>query len=66
MHNGSHVAVLIPALAAGRDDLVHAALNDRLHEPYRKALIDGFDDVKKIAEDAGAVAFFLSGSGSTL
>lgn len=66
VYNVAHVATLLPALAAGNDRLLSLSLSDRLHESYRRTLIPGFDRVKREAFAAGAVAFFLSGSGSTL
>ena len=63
--NASHVAVLLSALATGDTEMLFASLVDRLHEPYRASLIDGFDAVKEAALAAGAHAFFISGSGST-
>lgn len=63
--NASHVAVLLAALASGDTALLSVALDDRLHQPYRAALIDGYETVKEAALAAGAHAFFISGSGST-
>lgn len=64
--NVTRVATLIPALANGDTALLRAALDDRLHQPYRRALIHEFDDVHAAALAAGAEAFFIGGSGSTL
>lgn len=61
----SHVALLLSALATGDTALLGAALHDRLHEPYRRALIHEFDAVSSAAHACGAHAFFISGSGST-
>ena len=63
--NVSRVAVLMGALAAGDTDMLAAALQDRLHQPYRASLIDGYEAVREAALKAGAHAFFISGSGST-
>lgn len=64
--NAAHVAVLVAALAEGRDDLIRLSLRDRLHQPYRRPLMAEYGEVEAAALSAGAVAFFLSGSGSTL
>ncbi len=64
--NGSHVAVLLSALKNGNVELIEKSLRDKLHEPYRKSLIFEFDQVEAAAKEAGAIAFFISGSGSTL
>ncbi|MGN1095515.1 MAG: homoserine kinase [Eubacteriales bacterium] len=63
--NVSHVAMLIKAMRNGDIALLRAAINDKLHEPYRRKLIYNFDTVKSAAKDAGAPVFFISGSGST-
>lgn len=63
--NGSHLTVLLAALSRGDTALLSLALRDRLHEPYRRALIHNFAEVEAAARAAGAHAFFISGSGST-
>jgi homoserine kinase len=39
---------------------------DHFHQPYRRKLIPGFDEILAAANDAGALGSFLSGAGSTL
>jgi homoserine kinase len=39
---------------------------DHLHQPYRKVLIPGFEEILTAARDAGALGSFLSGAGSCL
>ena len=63
--NVTHTAVLIAALAAGDLAAISRALDDRLHQPYRKSLIPDYDIVREAALAEGAHAFFISGSGST-
>jgi homoserine kinase len=46
--------------------LLRFAMADRLHQPYRKALIPGFDEVVRAARKAGAAAVALSGAGPAL
>ena len=43
-----------------------AACDDKLHQPYRKGLIPGYDIVTKACRDAGASAVWLSGAGPTI
>lgn len=64
--NVTRTATLIPALASGDRELLRVALDDRLHQPYRKFLIHEMDAVREAAMAAGADAFFIGGSGSTL
>ena len=65
VHTVSSLAVLLKALETGDIPALRAAFSDKLHEPYRKKMIPGFDEAKKIAMDADACAFIISGSGST-
>ncbi len=62
----SRAASLVQGLSTGDVDLLSVALDDVLHVPYRRALINGYDDVTGAACEAGAYGATLSGSGSTL
>jgi len=66
VNNVQRVAVLVAAFAKRDASLLKFGVQDWLHQPYRKALIPGFDDILAAAYEAGALAAFLSGSGSTL
>lgn len=60
-------AVLVSqAIAAADADLLGAACDDRIHQPYRQSLIAGYQELKAACASAGARAFWLSGSGPTL
>lgn len=63
---GARAAALVHGLATGDADALRAALDDVLHVPYRRPLIDGYDAVCGAAVAAGAFGATLSGSGSTL
>ncbi|MBL8045076.1 MAG: homoserine kinase [Anaerolineales bacterium] len=56
----------VQALMAGDYELLHWSMADRLHQPYRKRLIPGFDAVVIEARKAGAVAVALSGAGPSI
>ena len=60
------LGLLLKALETGDEKALAAALDDRLHQPYRKQLIPGFDDIKALAIEKGAQGLLISGSGSTL
>lgn len=64
--NASRSGFLILALMHGRKDLLPLALEDRLHENYRKSLIPDFDDIKKALRRTGEEAIYLSGAGPTM
>ncbi|WP_261663090.1 homoserine kinase [Deinococcus sp. Marseille-Q6407] len=62
----SHAALTTVALLAGRLDLLAAAMQDRLHQPYRAPLVPGLDAVLAGATQHGALGAALSGAGPTV
>lgn len=64
--NVQRVSLLISSLVNKDFDLLKVAMNDRLHEPYRKKLIPNFDKVVENALNSGAVGVSLSGAGSCM
>jgi homoserine kinase len=64
--NAAHLALLIKGLENGQPDGLRSALQDRVHQPYRKSLIQGYDLVQQAARDAGAYGMVISGAGPTL
>lgn len=64
--NVSRVAFLISSLMTGKLDNLSFALQDRLHQPYRKTLIPDFDVIFDAARYYGAKGVFLSGAGPTI
>lgn len=63
--NVSHAALLLRALETADADMIALALDDRLHQPYRKGMIDGYELAEQIARDCGVTAFCISGAGPT-
>ena len=63
--NVSRAAVLPRAFERGDFAQIAAAMDDRLHQPYRRALLPEYDRAERAAREAGCAAFCLSGSGST-
>ena len=53
------------ALETGDSRALSAALDDRLHQPYRRKMINGYDKVRETALSLGCDGFIISGSGST-
>ena len=66
VYNGSHLAVLLRALETGDEEIIAAALRDKLHQPYRLSLIDEYKQVRSIARECGCNALCISGAGPTL
>jgi homoserine kinase len=64
--NISHLGLLLRALETGKANWLQAALQDKLHQPYRKSLIKGYDEVSAAALNAGAYGMVISGAGPTL
>ena len=63
--NSSHLAVLLKAMEIGDKDIISLALKDKLHQPYRRSLIKGYDEAEEFASELDAIAFCLSGAGPT-
>lgn len=64
--NTAHLGLLQRGLATANDSWLRAALADRIHQPYRKTLIPGYDQVHQAAIEAGAHGLVISGAGPTL
>ncbi len=64
--NTAHLGLLIRALDSGNPHWLRAALQDRIHQPYRTQLIRGFGAVEAAAIAAGAHGLVISGAGPTL
>lgn len=66
VQNVGRTALLVAAIATGDLEHLRLAMHDRLHEPYRAALIPGMMEALSAAREAGALGAALSGAGSTL
>lgn len=64
--NISRAALLLRALESGDTGLLRTGLHDRLHQPYRTALIDGYEQAAALAYERGADGVCISGAGSTM
>ncbi|MCR2802645.1 homoserine kinase [Paenibacillus soyae] len=64
--NVGRSSLLVAALAGGELGLIRHAMKDRLHQPYRAALIPGMAEILERAADFGALGAALSGAGPTL
>lgn len=61
-----HAIAAVHALEMGNLDLFSRAAQDKLHEPYRATLIKDYESLRRRALAAGAAAYLISGSGSTM
>jgi homoserine kinase len=64
--NTAHLGLLLRGLQTGKGEWLKAALQDKLHQPYRQALIPGYDAVNAAAIASGAYGMVISGAGPTL
>jgi len=64
--NVSRASILLGALEQGDEALIALAMDDRLHQPYRRALVPEYEEVERIALEEGFPAVCLSGAGSAL
>jgi len=64
--NVQRVALLLASLQMGRLAPLAAALDDRLHQPYRLKLFPWLPAVAAAAREAGALGCVLSGAGPSL
>ena len=65
IYNISHGALVLKALELGDEKLLRTAMQDRLHQDYRKKLIPDYEKIEALVRTVGA-AFCLSGAGPTL
>ena len=65
IYNISHGAMVLKALELGDEKLLRNAMQDRLHQNYRRSLIQDYDAIEQLVRTTGA-AFCLSGAGPTL
>ena len=65
IYNVSHGALVLKALELGDEKLLRTAMQDKLHQNYRKKLIPDFEKIEALARSVGC-AFCLSGAGPTL
>ena len=65
IYNVAHGAMVLKALELGDEKLLHNAMRDKLHQPYRKSLVADYEAIESLARTYG-VGFCLSGAGPTL
>jgi homoserine kinase len=53
-------------IVQGRREGVRQAMEDRLHQPYRSALVPGLAEILDMKDREGLIGVALSGAGSTV
>jgi homoserine kinase len=66
VHTAARAALLVAALEQGRTDVLPEALDDRLHEPYRAALVPLLATVRQRLGGLPAFGATLSGAGPSV
>ncbi len=64
--NAGRAGLLAAGVALGRDELITAGLEDRLHEQYRLAAVPDLERTREALLAAGALGAALSGAGPTV
>jgi homoserine kinase len=63
VHNIQRAALLVGAFAEGRSDLLRAAMEDRIHQPYRSQVCPLLPVLLPLAGSGGVLGVALSGAG---
>jgi len=66
VYTTGHALAMIKAFETADEHLLSGACHDLLHEPYRKDMIRDYEPLRKLALDAGACGYYISGSGSAM
>jgi homoserine kinase len=61
-----NIAGLVAGFITHDYDLIGRSLEDFIIEPVRSILIPGFDDIKRVSKEAGALGGGISGSGPSI
>ncbi len=61
--NMGRSALLVSSIMTGKYENIKTAVDDKIHQNYRKQFIPHLDELFKAAYDAGALGVYLSGAG---
>lgn len=64
--NAGRTALLTSAMISEDYGLLKVALEDRLHQPYRRGLIKGLDKIFRKSEEFGGYGSYISGAGPVI
>lgn len=65
-YNISHTALLVASMLSGDYENLLCAVDDRIHQPYRKTFINGYQKIYNRCKSYGALGTYISGSGPTI
>ena len=64
--NLSRSSLMTSSLFSGSLENLRVAVQDQLHQPYRKSLIKGYDTVFRTSYELGSYGTYISGAGPTI
>ena len=64
--NIGRASAITAGFAKGDIELIGSGMKDEIAEPYRRDQIPGYDDVKRLALEAGAAGVSISGAGPSI
>ncbi len=64
--NIAHASLMVASMVSGNYENLLCAVDDRVHEPYRKVFINGYTKIYNKLKAYGALGTYISGSGPTL
>lgn len=64
--NLAHASLMVASMVSGNYENLLCAIDDKVHEPYRKVFIDGYQKIYNKLKSYGALGTYISGSGPTL
>lgn len=64
--NISHASLVVASVISGNYENLLCAMDDRVHEPYRRVFIDGYQKIYNKLKSYGSLGTYISGSGPTL
>lgn len=66
VYNLSRSALMTSSLFSGSLQNLRVAVQDKLHQPYRKSFIPGLDTVFRLSYELGSYGTYISGAGPTV
>lgn len=66
VYNLSRSALMTSSLFSGSLQNLRVAVQDKLHQPYRKSFIPGLDAVFRLSYELGSYGTYISGAGPTI
>ncbi len=66
VYNLSRSSLMTSSLFSGSLENLRVAVQDELHQPYRKSLIKGYDTVFRTSYELGSYGTYVSGAGPTI